>query len=167
MFPTSTAPSRPASTVPITRKARPPSGKKEHHDSPAADPFSTTLQRIHQGIHAAPSEDSLMKTAMTKLGLAMTLALAATASHAVGPRPAPLDKPVTLTVGYVKVGHLSPMIFVEEDLKQCNVNVQPAEFVRYADARTALLSGSVDVAGVGPADLAIALAQGSNKLVGL
>lgn len=108
-----------------------------------------------------------MKTAMTKLGLAMTLALAATASHAVGPRPAPLDKPVTLTVGYVKVGHLSPMIFVEEDLKQCNVNVQPAEFVRYADARTALLSGSVDVAGVGPADLAIALAQGSNKLVGL
>jgi sulfonate transport system substrate-binding protein len=72
-----------------------------------------------------------------------------------------------LTVGYVKVGHLSPIIFVADELKACNVEVKPVEFVRYADARTALLSGSVDVSGIGPADLAIALAQGSQKLVGL
>ncbi|SUV87169.1 Uncharacterised protein [Bordetella pertussis] len=38
------------------------------------------------------------------------------------------------------------------------MEVKPVEFVRYADARTALLSGSIDVSGIGPADLAIALA---------
>ena len=41
------------------------------------------------------------------------------------------------------------------------------EFVRYADARTALLAGSLDVASVGPADLAIALSQGSTSAIGL
>ena len=41
------------------------------------------------------------------------------------------------------------------------------EFVRYADARTALLAGSLDLASVGPADLAISLAQGSTNVVGL
>lgn len=88
-------------------------------------------------------------------------------SFAVGPRPAPLPVKQTLTIGNVKVGHLSPISLVAEDLKQCNVEVSTAEFVRYADARTALLSGSVDVAGIGPADLAISLAQGSKKIVGL
>jgi sulfonate transport system substrate-binding protein len=41
------------------------------------------------------------------------------------------------------------------------------EFARYADARTALLAGSLDVAAVGPADLAIALANGSTNMVGI
>jgi len=99
--------------------------------------------------------------------LATTLLGYAASGLAVGPQPAPAAQKQQLTVGYVKVGHLSPMIFVAEPLKTCNVEVKPVEFVRYADARTALLSGSVDVSGIGPADLAIALAQGSDKLVGL
>ncbi|SSW63042.1 ABC transporter substrate-binding protein [Achromobacter agilis] len=107
-----------------------------------------------------------MKT-LYRMTLAAGLCAAASASHAVGPRPAPAPQKQVLTVGYVKVGHLSPIIFVADDLKACNVEVKPVEFVRYADARTALLSGSVDVSGIGPADLAIALAQGSQKLVGL
>ncbi|MGB3434005.1 ABC transporter substrate-binding protein [Achromobacter sp.] len=107
-----------------------------------------------------------MKT-LHRMTLAGALCAYAVASHAVGPRPAPAPQKQTLTVGYVKVGHLSPIIFVADELKACNVEVKPVEFVRYADARTALLSGSVDVSGIGPADLAIALAQGSQKLVGL
>lgn len=91
----------------------------------------------------------------------------ASITQAIGPRPEPLEKPQTLVVGHVKVGHLSPIIMIGDDMKQCNVNVETAEFVRYADARTALLSGSVDVAGIGPADLAITLGQGSNRIVGL
>ena len=107
-----------------------------------------------------------MKT-LYRMTLAGALCAYAAGSHAVGPRPAPAPQKQVLTVGYVKVGHLSPIIFVADDLKACNVEVKPVEFVRYADARTALLSGSVDVSGIGPADLAIALAQGSQKLVGL
>lgn len=88
-------------------------------------------------------------------------------ANAVGPEPAPLPTPVELTVGYQKVGHLAPMILISDDLKKLGVTLKLVEFVRYADARTALLAGSLDVASVGPADLAIALAQGSTNIVGL
>jgi sulfonate transport system substrate-binding protein len=75
--------------------------------------------------------------------------------------------PVTLTVGYQKVGHLAPIVLLADDLKQQGVEIKLVEFVRYADARTALLAGSLDVASVGPADLAIALANGSTNMVGI
>ena len=88
-------------------------------------------------------------------------------AHAVGPEPAPLTQPVELTVGYVKVGHLAPIILVADELKKLGVNLKLVEFVRYADARTALLAASLDAASVGPADLAISLAQGSTNVVGL
>jgi sulfonate transport system substrate-binding protein len=88
-------------------------------------------------------------------------------AKAVGPEPAPLAPPVELTVGYVKVGHLAPIILVTDELKKLGVTLKLVEFVRYADARTALLAGSLDVASVGPADLAISLAQGSTNVVGL
>ena len=89
------------------------------------------------------------------------------AAHAVGPEPAPLAQPAELTVGYVKVGHLAPIILVADELKKLGVDLKLVEFVRYADARTALLAGSLDAASVGPADLAISLAQGSTNVVGL
>ncbi len=86
---------------------------------------------------------------------------------AVGPEPAPLPQPVQLTVGYQKVGHLAPVILIADDLKKLGVDLKLVEFVRYADARTALLAGSLDAASVGPADLAISLAQGSTNVIGL
>lgn len=96
-------------------------------------------------------------------GLAvMTLAFAAPAQA-----QSPLNPPVQLTVGYQKVGHLAPMTLIEEELKKQGVEIKLVEFARYADARTALLAGSLDVASVGPADLAIALANGSTGMVGI
>ena len=86
---------------------------------------------------------------------------------AVGPRPEPIEERATLTVGYQKVGHLAPMILVPEELEELGVDVELVEFARYADARTALLSGSLDMATVGPADLAISLSQGADNVVGL
>lgn len=88
-------------------------------------------------------------------------------ASAVGPEPAPLTQPVELTVGYQKVGHLAPVILITDELKKLGVDLKLVEFVRYADARTALLAGSLDAASVGPADLAISLAQGSTNVVGL
>jgi sulfonate transport system substrate-binding protein len=107
---------------------------------------------------------------LNKILVALSVAVAAlvgSAAHAVGPRPAPLPQPVTLTVGYQKVGHLAPMVLIAEDLKKMNVELKLVEFVRYADARTALLANSLDMATVGPADLAIALAGGSRNMVGI
>ncbi len=97
----------------------------------------------------------------------LALSLTAGLALALGPAPAPLKDKATLTVGFVKVGHLSPMLMIEEELRKMNIEVKRAEFVRYADARTALLSNSVDVSAVGPGDLAIVAAQGSKNLIGL
>ena len=88
-------------------------------------------------------------------------------AHAVGPEPKPLAPPVDVTFGYQKVGHLAPIVMLGDELKKLGVNLKLVEFVRYADARTALLAGSLDIATVGPADLAIALSQGSTNVVGL
>ena len=104
----------------------------------------------------------LRKVCVSLLGL-----LASAVVWAVGPAPAPMKQKEVLSVGFVKVGHLSPMLMIEEELKKLNIEVKRAEFVRYADARTALLSGSVDVSAVGPGDLAIVAAQGSKNLIGL
>jgi sulfonate transport system substrate-binding protein len=82
-------------------------------------------------------------------------------------QPRAQSGPVTLTVGYQKVGHLAPIILLADDLRKQGVEIKLVEFARYADARTALLAGSLDVAAVGPADLAIALANGSTNMVGL
>ncbi|MFA4913673.1 MAG: ABC transporter substrate-binding protein [Comamonadaceae bacterium] len=101
------------------------------------------------------------------LMLVAALGMYGSAAFAVGPQPPAGKEKQVLTVGFVKVGHLAPILDVPEAVKACNVEIKPIEFVRYADARTALLSGSVDISGIGPADLAIALAQGSDKLVGL
>jgi sulfonate transport system substrate-binding protein len=99
--------------------------------------------------------------------LVIATGLTASAAQAMSPQPAPLSPPVELTVGYQKVGHLAPMILIADELKKLGVDLKLVEFVRYADARTALLAGSLDVASVGPADLAISLAQGSTNVVGL
>ena len=109
----------------------------------------------------------ISRQAMKLLVVAAASGLMPVSALAVGPEPAPLSPPVQLTVGYQKVGHLAPVILLTDDLKRLGVDLKLVEFVRYADARTALLAGSLDAASVGPADLAISLAQGSTNVVGL
>ncbi|WP_029004389.1 ABC transporter substrate-binding protein [Azorhizobium doebereinerae] len=94
------------------------------------------------------------------------LLLAASATGALA-QSAPLSPPVTLTVGYPKVAHLAPMILIADTLKAQGVELKLVEFARYADARTALQAGSLDIAAIGPADLAISLANGSTSIVGI
>jgi sulfonate transport system substrate-binding protein len=82
----------------------------------------------------------MMKKNFTVQLILSALSLTAFSALAIGPAPQPLAQKETLSVGFVKVGHLSPMLNIEEELKKFNVEVKRAEFVRYADARTALLS---------------------------
>ncbi|MBB4124134.1 ABC transporter substrate-binding protein [Martelella radicis] len=100
--------------------------------------------------------------AAVSAGLIATPAITAHAEE-----PAPLETETTLTVGYQKVGHLAPLQLVQEMLDPLNVEIEMVEFSRYADTRTALLAGSLDIATVGPADLPIALAQGSDAVYGI
>jgi sulfonate transport system substrate-binding protein len=98
----------------------------------------------------------MLRRSFTALALAMGLVPAIAAAQ-----------PVTLTVGYEKVAHLAPIVLLADAMKAKGVDLKLVEFVRYADARTALLAGSLDVAAVGPADLAVSLANGSKSMVGL
>ena len=106
-------------------------------------------------------------TRLTRRAVLAAPALLPIAAHALGARPAPLPSPVTLTVGAAKVAHLAPLTLIGDELKAMGVELKLVDFVRYADARTALASGSLDLATVGPADLPIALSQGITNLVAL
>ena len=78
-----------------------------------------------------------MKRRSVLLGLS-ALTLSAIAPAATMAQQAPLNPPVSLTVGYQKVGHLAPIILIADDLKKQGVDIKLVEFARYADARTAL-----------------------------
>lgn len=111
-------------------------------------------------------------TALTRRFALGVMALGLTAGLAMpdlarAEAPAPLAEPVKLVVGAAKVGHLAPLAKVPELLAPLNVELEVVEFVRYADARTALATGSLDLATVGPADLPIALSQGIETIAAL
>ncbi len=82
-------------------------------------------------------------------------------------RPAPLPETVKLIVGYNKVPHVSPLKLIDARMKAMNVDVQMVEFLRYADTRTALASGSIEIGTIGPADVPIAVSQGITSIIGL
>jgi sulfonate transport system substrate-binding protein len=82
-------------------------------------------------------------------------------------RPAALPKPVTLRLGLFKGAYTAAFEDVPSLLKDTNLTLQTADFVRYADARTALVTGSLDIATISPGDLPVALSQGASNIVGL
>lgn len=101
---------------------------------------------------------------------ALALGLAATpaaAQVALIDAPAPLNPPVRLTVGAVKVPHVAPFMRVAELARPLGVEVEMVNFVRYADVRTALASGSIEIGSIGPADVPIAVSQNLRGIVGL
>ena len=101
-------------------------------------------------------------------GLALALATApASAEVALIDPPAPLSPPVKLTVGVVKVPHVVPFALVPELARPLGVEVEMVNFVRYADVRTALASGSIEIGSIGPAGVPIAVSQNLRGIVGL
>ena len=54
-----------------------------------------------------------MKSLRTLITIA--LSLAATVALAVGPAPAPMKQKEVLSVGFIKVGHLAPMLMLEDE----------------------------------------------------
>lgn len=104
--------------------------------------------------------------------LAGALALAfstaqATAQVPLIDAPGALNPPVKLTIGAVKVPHVAPFMRVAELARPLGVEVEVVNFVRYADVRTALASGSIEIGSIGPADVPIAVSQNLRGIVGL
>jgi sulfonate transport system substrate-binding protein len=82
-------------------------------------------------------------------------------------KPPALSKPVSIRLGLFKGAYTAAFDEVPAILAQSNLKLEIVDFVRYADARTALTTGSLDVATISVGDLIIALTQGATGVVGL
>src|SRR5947208_11009443 len=100
------------------------------------------------------------------LTVAALLALAATA-FAQGDVRSPLPAPLKIKQGMLNVPALSPLWLLPEQAARYNIQIETVMFQRFADARTALVSGDIHLAAFGPQDISLALGQGAKSLVGV
>lgn len=104
--------------------------------------------------------------------VAAALALALVASAAIlaaqtDPVRSPLPAPVKVKQGMLNVPALSPLWLLPEYAAKYNVQIETVMFQRFADARTALASGDLDITAFGPQDISLAVGQGAKSLVGV
>ncbi len=74
--------------------------------------------------------------------------------------PSALPERVELVVGFSKSAHTAPLVGVADLIRPLGIDLKMVEFVRYADARTAIGSGSLDIATTAPGDILVLLSQG-------
>ena len=79
----------------------------------------------------------------------------------------PLASPVSLKLGMLNVPALSPLWLLPEYAVKYNIQIDTVQFQRFADARTALASGDIQLTAFGPQDITLALGQGVKTLVGI
>ncbi len=79
----------------------------------------------------------------------------------------PLPAAVKVKQGMLNVPALSPLWLLPEYAAKYNVQIEMVMFQRFADARTALVSGDIQITAFGPQDIALALGQGARNLVGV
>ena len=79
----------------------------------------------------------------------------------------PLPTPVKAKLGMLNVPALSPLWLLPEYAAKYNIQMEPVMFQRFADARTALASGDLDITAFGPQDISLGLGQGNKNMVGV
>jgi sulfonate transport system substrate-binding protein len=80
---------------------------------------------------------------------------------------APLPAPVKVKQGMLNVPALSPLWLLPEYAKKYNIDIEMVMFQRFADARTALASGDIQLTAFGPQDISLGLGQGTKTMVGV
>src|SRR5712692_11197585 len=78
-----------------------------------------------------------------------------------------LPAALTLKQGLLNVPALSPLWLLPEYAAKYNIQIEIVMFQRFADARTALASGDIQLTAFGPQDISLALGQGAKSLVGI
>jgi sulfonate transport system substrate-binding protein len=105
--------------------------------------------------------------ALSSLVLACVAAFAAESALAQSDLRAPLPQPVQVKQGMLNVPALSPLYLLPEEAAKYNVKIETVMFQRFADARTALVTGDIHITAFGPQDISLALGQGAKTLVGV
>jgi sulfonate transport system substrate-binding protein len=78
-----------------------------------------------------------------------------------------LPAPVKIKQGMLNVPALSPLWLLPEEAAKYNIQIETVMFQRFADARTALVSGDIQLTAFGPQDISLAVGQGAKSLVGV
>ena len=99
--------------------------------------------------------------------VALVVVAAAGRAGAQGDVRSPLPAPVKVKQGMLNVPALSPLWLLPEYAAKYNIQIETVMFQRFADARTALASGDLDLTAFGPQDITLAVAQGAKSLVGI
>jgi sulfonate transport system substrate-binding protein len=122
--------------------------------------------------HRAIAETSRRQTGdvmkvLRSLMLACLAALVAGDALAQADLRAPLPQPLKIKQGMLNVPALSSLWLLPEQAAKYNIQIEMVMFQRFADARTALVSGDIHLAAFGPQDISLALGQGAKSLVGV
>jgi ABC-type nitrate/sulfonate/bicarbonate transport system substrate-binding protein len=96
-----------------------------------------------------------------------TTTLGTLLAGAQGNLRAPLAAPLKVKQGMANVPALSPLYLLPDEAKKYNIQIEQVMFQRFADLRTALASGDLDVGPFGPQDISLAASQGVKSLVGV
>ena len=78
-----------------------------------------------------------------------------------------LAQSVKIKQGMLNVPALSPLWLLPDEAKKHGIEIEMVMFQRFADARTALVSGDIHLTAFGPQDISLALGQGAKTLVGV
>src|ERR1700730_18152279 len=113
-----------------------------------------------------------MKIWLTGSMLALLALLAAPVSWApataqTAPARTRLAAPVKVKQGMANVPALSPLWLLPEQAAKYNIQIEQVLFQRFADERTALASGDLDIAAFGPQDIILGLGQGAKSMIGV
>ena len=99
--------------------------------------------------------------------VALVAALVPAVVLAQDPLRAPLPAPVKVKQGMLNVPALSPLYLLPEYAKKYNIDIEMVMFQRFADARTALASGDIQLTAFGPQDISLGVGQGTKTMVGV
>src|SRR5215211_7446987 len=108
-----------------------------------------------------------MMLAIGRLAAVLVGANLSASVQAQGDLRAPLPQPVKVKQGMMNVPALSPLWLLPEEAAKYNIQIETVMFQRFADARTALVSGDIHMTAFGPQDISLALGQGAKTLVGV
>lgn len=102
-----------------------------------------------------------------KLVVGCAAVLAAASALGQGDLRKPLAQPVKIKQGMLNVPALSPLWLLPDEAKKYGIDIEMVMFQRFADARTALVSGDIQLTAFGPQDISLALGQGAKTLTGV
>ncbi len=98
---------------------------------------------------------------------AASLALAGVANAQGSASRTPLATPVKIKQGQANVPALSPLYLLPEEAAKYNIQIEMVMFQRFADMRTAVASGDIQITALGPQDISLALGSGVKSIVGV